>query len=465
MKYFLSFVSILAMTTFFCFPNESKAMILEDTVIKGKIKSYDKDNVVIKSAAGHTYTVPRKNLPKNFNFESKKEVTVPLKVKKQDLRIGNLPYEIPDIGKFNKNKLKKLVWAYQIFMVTTEKMQIKEGMYKSSAVENRQSSEQVFTWNKFLSYVFGEAVAEGESAEPTFNCFHSGWPSIRSGSSANASCRNPASSQVKTAMAAEGMGGGAFTYHNCGADGVFRCNPILFGPSIATHAGSSLGPNSQRVPGSLTRVRPVPASEADHGICVHADGESQIIERCTEASRSNLDQIVARITASPQNFERFATAVGAYCRASARATNAACLALRDRLAALRLSGKGNRTQYASCEIVPQEGPEGERRFGLFGAEAGNGSGGSSCPGSMCFVRANCLPNAPAASEGGASSAPATPVPVTAVCSCERLGGAASLAAANAEKIRDCVNDESITVLNPASDREEDNPFSPNGATH
>jgi len=407
---------LLALSLFTLFSLSSQAILLEDSVVTGRIKKFDAKTVTIVDHYQHEHVVARKDLPKGTKVSSNVKVSIGLKVKPEQFKFSQLPYKLENISKLKEAQLKKLVLSYQVFIYTVDKQLRDQGGYNKKTVSLDKEVRQ------FFDFILSNAYAD----DPAYTCFYGGWPTNAS----NAGCRPPWNSTLLASIDSNDP----MKYEPCGGpDNVYRCNPVLFGPSIQTNTGSHLGSSSTRVAGSSVRVRSVPAASANKGICVEVTSTRQMVDKCIAASRANLGNIIHNIQEHPEVFQRFAASVETFCRGGAHSSNAACGNLRNRLAAIefgRQNGRAAQTAGTTCTST---------LAGNFGQSAGSGD---SCPGNLCFVQANC---APAAAPGGAA---ASPTPITAVCGCSILGATDSNP--DAGHVLACINDQSIAVLNQST---------------
>ncbi len=399
--------------------SSANAILLEKSVISGKIKKFDNKTVTLETAKGKTITIARADLPKDMSLSKSDKLSVPISVSPQNLQVMNLPYQL-EMKTLNDKQLRQLVKSYQVFVYSLDKqMMLRGGPKNDGGTKSKKVSE-------YFQFLMDVAFAQDA---PNYTCFYAGWPTTASGTH----CRGPWNQTVRTALDGDSM-----QYSACGAEGVYRCNPVIFGPSTATREASGIGPR-QRVNGTIFNVRAVPTAEAGKGICIEASGESQIVERCLAASRGNLANIVANIKSNPAAFERFARSTADFCRTPRNSTNAACGNLRERLASIEFG-----RQDSVRAIVLDGGSCTNVVKANFGQSAGSGE---SCPGSLCTIQANC--NNVSSGEGAATTAP---TPVTAVCGCSLLG---SDPVPNAGQVVACINDQSIAVLNRTTPPEPD----------
>ncbi len=381
------------------------AALVENTIITGKVKSYDSKTVVLEAKNGNTYEVPLSQIDKKINISKAKEISVTLKIKPSDLLINNLPMQVSDIKKLKKEQLQSLVLSYQIFMYSLDKQMLQEQGYEKG---NKATEKVTWLFNQFIN------VAQATTGA---RCFYAGWPSTRSSSGG---CQYPWNAGVSANITEESL-----RYNQCGTGGIYRCNPVLFGP----------GSVSPLVAGTSAFVIPVPIGDITKGICVEASGGDQVVERCTAASRENLDQVVARIRAYPAAFESFTASVTQFCRIPENSTNAACGNLRERIASIefdrRPGARIDQRLIASCDNASS---------GVLGLTAA--PGGPVCPDALCFVQANCQRRP---TEGVTGAAP---LPIVAVCGCSLLGSGDDGTAPNVTQIRACILDHSVASLAP-----------------
>lgn len=400
----------------------ASAMLIEQTVIKGTIVSYDENFVVIKDKLSQKHKIERKKIEKRFDINSSEPVEVPLKISPKDFNFGNLPYKIKDIKKVKKEFVSQVLISYLIFLHHNDQVMGAKGQYSNSEPEDGTS------FNSLINLIMNKAYADSP-----FTCFWGGWPT---NTKSSGSCRAPYSSR-NTAVAE----GSALRYNSCGGgSSTYRCNPVVFGSATQfSSEGTRLGSPVNATGSSSARVRPTPEGDAAKGICVEVSSVNDIVSTCVEASRHNFQNTVSAIKANPADFNRFASSVERFCRQGARSGNSSCRNLRQRLGAIQLAIRNDNRgeilpETASCTEV-----EGTGNHGSFGQDIGDRA--NSCPGSLCYVRANCT-------QAGSES---STLPVTAVCGCNKLGLADNGTGDSPEgsELLACINDRSIAVLNRA----------------
>ena len=406
------------------------ALMLENSVIRGEIKKFDTDTVSVQDIYGKIHVIKRDQLSKDLKLNRLKYIEVPIKVERQSLKINNLPYEIKKLEKLNKKQWTALLYSYQVFAMTIDLQMRRSGGYKVSMqeVDAKQSYSE-----RFMDYFIQRVIAGDED---NFRCFWGGWPSDGVGS--NGVCRAPYSSRGQASLSDEDP----MKYKSCGGDSsVYRCNPVLFGPS--THdapEGTALGAAVASSDPSVS-VRPVPNADAHKGICIVANNATQVVERCLKASKSNLGNIISNLQSSEAaraSFARYTASIAEFCRDGRNSSNSACGNLRERLYAIDM---GLRPDSRTGEIAGTCTHDGQGSFGLSAGESATDSAANSCPGSLCYVRAICAQEA-------TGSASAAPLPITAVCSCSLIGGA--VGTADNGGILACINDRSIASLVPSN---------------
>lgn len=108
-------------------------------------------------------------------------------------------------------------------------------------------------------------------------CLFGGWLSRRAGS-----CQRPWGSSAKAASESMDVPSYNSDYY-CGADNLFRCNPLMFGPGLDQEL---VGSEYQNVNGKKNNSEPF-----DRGICVDVSrGYNGLSERCQQASEK-LDEV------------------------------------------------------------------------------------------------------------------------------------------------------------------------------
>ncbi len=367
------------------------ALLVDSTIITGKVKSYDTKNVILKAKNGTIYEVPLSQIDKKIKLSQAKEISVTLEITPSDLLMFNLPMQVKDLKKLKKEKLKMLVSSYQTFMLSIDAQMLLEQGYK----EDHKAGEKV-TWllNQFLNIAQAQTQTAPASTPESTTCFYAGWPSTRTGTGNR--CQYPWDPSV---IATSG-------YERCGGTRVYRCNPVLYGPSAA-------------VSETNLHTRSAPQGTEQKGICVEASGDPQVVERCTAASQANLNDIIQGIKTNPAAFNRFANSVAAFCsgRHSHQTTNTACGNLRERIASIEFG-------ISSCD---------EATSSSFGVSAGTKG---HCPGELCYVQANCRRTA------GAAGTAAVPIVAVCPCSVARTGTGASATV----QIEACIKDTSVASL-------------------
>jgi len=407
----------LALISIFSF--SSYAIMLEDVVIKGEIKSITENGVTIVDSMGKVHKIKKSDLPKHIKLAPSKKISIALKVKASQFAFSRLPYELEDISKLKKDDIIKLLYSYQAFIASADQEMSGKTPYKAF---NEEDEKYTDVWR----YILDSAFADDP---PNYTCFWGGWPTnVTSGGN----CQSPHHSGVQNSMEATDP----LKYHSCSTGGnVYRCNPVIFGASTQTNSGEGLGAAAPATGAPSVQVRPVPESDAANGICIVVSNPSQIVERCLTAAAPNFLSIVEAIKSNPAKtaaFERFAASVAAFCRDGRNSSNAACGNLRERLAAIEMGRHDSVRRTADGSCVHQE-------HGSFGQSIGaRTEGANSCPGSLCYVRASCTP----------AQAGASPLEITAVCGCNYLGSAdSSEAVPDSGQMLACINDQSIATLN------------------
>ncbi|MEK6625844.1 MAG: hypothetical protein AABY86_12785, partial [Bdellovibrionota bacterium] len=310
----------LSLLAVFSFP--AFALLLKDAVITGKVKSYDDKVVSIIDRYGKTHVIQKSKISKKIKLEKVKNLTVRVPLKPDQFAFSQLPYGLNNISKLKKPAIENLVLAYMYFIQGVDQQVHARGDYK---ILNKDD-DKYSNWGRVL---LDMAYAQESVPSNNYTCFWGGWPTSTNGSGVGASCEPPFRNQNQTRENSDDP----MSYHSCGGgSNVYRCNPVLFGASTQTHTGTGLGAAAAATGASSVQVRPVPASEASHGMCV-VSARDNIVERCLTASLPNLQAIVEGIKNDPAKaaaFERFANSVEEFCRQARNATNSVCGDLRER---------------------------------------------------------------------------------------------------------------------------------------
>ncbi|MBI2521724.1 MAG: hypothetical protein HYV97_15015 [Bdellovibrio sp.] len=417
----------------------ANALMLENSIIVGKIKSFNDKEIVLVDREGVIHKVSRLNVSPKVRLQQGKEISVLIKVKPEMFQFSNLPMRLDVTKKMPIKSIKEIHEAYIIFLMNLDSQLQEDGTFK------KYEKDKVVT--ELFNVLMEIANAEDEAVPTNFPCFYNGWPTTRS--SPNGACTPPWGNAAQTAYPE----GDAFHYSTCGnGGGTYRCNPVLFGegaPRDPAAPGTALGAPTAAFPGTPVKVRS--SADPQNGICV-VSSSSDVIRKCLTASAPNLGKIIDKIKINPAAFNRFAQSVEAFCSNRNNRSNHACSQLGERLASIKFGQKANQRQAVEGNPTCTK-----TAFGKFGQSFEN-SAEPTCPGNTCYVQANC----PAATEGAA------PLNITAVCGCSKLGpatgpdGVHTAEDIDSVDIVSCVNDQSISVLNPDAAL-PDNALSPGGS--
>ncbi|HAZ13684.1 MAG: hypothetical protein A2X86_16390 [Bdellovibrionales bacterium GWA2_49_15] len=408
------------------FASNSQALMLETSILQGVVKSFDANEVVIVDGQGATHQVKRSEIPDASKLKQGQEISVHRKVDPKMFKFSNLPYKLDKINKMPISALRQIHRAYAIFLINIDNQLKVDGTMDKNQKDEKNRFTQIF------QCLIDSAMATEEeaAAAANFNCFYAGWPTPKN--SAN-QCRPPWDQSV---MDAQTGANASFQYTRCGPDGTFRCNPVLFGPGTQHTATTGIGSPAAPYPGAPASVRVRATTNPEKGVCVQAT-TSTVVQSCLAATARDLGRNIERIKANPADFNRFATSVESFCRQTSSRTNPACIHLGDRLASIQFGLRAKATGRTvavgtACSATSS---------GLF-AETMNGAADVACPGRTCFVKASCP------TTGG------EPLDITSVCSCSKLMGPTGTTLPSPQEtgaglIVDCINDESIAVINPA----------------
>lgn len=180
------------------------------------------------------------------------------------------PYFFIRNTNLSKFPLKLRVKYHKELTLLLVKLESKEKYPKYSP--SRFSSIDLF--NKFSTAMMSEAIASDSQSSA---CLFGGWVSRRNGS-----CSRPWGASSKAL--AESMEVPSYNSdYFCGADNLFRCNPLMFGPGLDQNLVGSEFPNLN---GRKNNSEPY-----TQGICVDVGGGySGLSEKCQAASE-RLDEI------------------------------------------------------------------------------------------------------------------------------------------------------------------------------
>ncbi len=422
------------LTTLFAliFASGAHAIMLDDSILQGKVKSFDGKEVIVVDGQGQEHHVKRSEIPPSTTVEQGKEISIHRKVSPKMFKFSNLPYKLENINKMSLSTVRELHRAYTIFVLTLDKQMKADGTMDKNQKDANNRVSQIF------QCLLDSAYADEPAAPAQFNCFYAGWPTPRF-SNANLGCQPPWNTAVMASAEAD------FKYTKCGAPNAYRCNPVLFGQGRAseTEVGAAV-----TVPGTSVQVRPT--SHPENGLCVVASQHDDIIKNCLKATAPDLGKIIKGIKDHPENFNRFAESVKTFCQNAHNRGNGACTELGDRLATIQFGQKASqkKTVAASTACTALDKGDFMQNYGVEAQAA-------TCPRRTCFVKASC-PTTEGASEE-----------ITAVCPCGQLGVTGATAVPDTlenGQIVACINDTSIDAINPAP-VSEGNHLNNNSVTH
>ncbi|MBI2519159.1 MAG: hypothetical protein HYV97_02025 [Bdellovibrio sp.] len=416
------------------FASVSHALMLETSILQGKVKSFDANQVVIIDGQGIIHKIKRSEIPSTIRLEQGKEISIHKKIDAQMFKFSHLPYKLDNVNKMPLWAIEQVHRAYTIFLINMDNQLKADGTMDKNQRDKKNRFTKVFQ----CLMDSAQATDEATTAPANFNCFYAGWPTPRN--SLN-QCRPPWEQSVMDSQTGENA---SFQYTRCGPDGTFRCNPVLFGPGTQHSGTSGVGAPVAPYPRATVRVRPT--TNPDKGICVVAT-YSTIVQNCLAATSRDLGKIIQRLkdnATTLAEFNRFTASVDSFCRESMHKANPACVHLGERLASIQFGLRPNATgrtvaNSSACTSLPGS-------YGKFG-ETMNGVADVACPGETCFVKASCP------TTGG------EPLEITSVCSCSKLMGSGATMPERLEsgQVVACINDESISVINPAPVTEGNNP--------
>lgn len=295
------------------------AMVFDTVIVKGIIKSFDSTHVMIEDGFGQIHKVEKKEFPKNHEFNQGKDISFLKKVNFQ--KISKFNIQVKNVAGLPEKYKTELLQALIQFHVSNEKFTNSTFPPKVVPEGKKTTTSYLEKFQQLMDYVFSPVFADG-----TLNCLYAGWPSVMGGNV----CRSPWSTQARAASA---------TYHTCGHDRAFRCNPELFGDGF-TAEGLADGANATTphapYPGASVRVlNRAPISE---GICVESTSTASLTEKCLIASRDRLPQIIARMQADPTIYDRMMGIINTYCNSQpSHANRNGCSDLNKRLNEIRFA--------------------------------------------------------------------------------------------------------------------------------
>ena len=310
--------------TFVC-TYHAKGELLKHTIIKGVVKRISYKKIWIKDQLGQIHKVPKTYFAKGRKFNIGKKINYLQKINPKNF---NHTFQVRNRKKLTKNEKISLVKSYQIFILTLDSnLKLDKTYTGSTALPKEENNYRIL--KKFSSLFIKPAIATSPPPEQ-YSCFYAGWPAT-----GRRRCRAPWNSE---------------NYTRCGSSSRYRrCNPTIFGPGEAS---------PERNINSVRMMTDTPNPEK--GMCIRVRRTSNMTRDCLEASKNNLDKIVANI--NTDDFKNFEKSIREFCgmggsfgtfydNPTRKRNNSACNRLGERLAdigfALAKSKKCSITNYTA----------------------------------------------------------------------------------------------------------------------
>jgi hypothetical protein len=280
--------------------------------IRGTIKSFDAKSVTIIDEFGQMHVEDRASLPKEQKFAQGHSISWLKKVSFNALTKATI--SAGDVSKLSPELMATLHRALIDFGIDND-------TYINSTLPPKIVPEKkVVQTDSFMQFV--DWLIPRSWATATLNCLYAGWPSIMS----SGSCLPPWNQNARAAGA---------TYQPCGNDNAFRCNPELFGDGFDV---SGVSANKSVLPYTGSSVRIFSRAPVTQGICVDAPDRSSLTEKCLQASRDRLPQVIERMQENPAIYDRMLATINSYCNAQRSfAGRNGCAALNQRLSEIRFA--------------------------------------------------------------------------------------------------------------------------------